>query len=164
MADPVTLLVGASAVIGAAGSLYTGAASASAANANAKAEEQNATYRAQDRITAIRSAEIAADDKRREHRRQYAALRAAYGSSGLELAGSPLDVLADTSMEMAVDQRRVEYEGQVQGRDLAIGVNASKNSASMYRSQSSSSMTAGYLNAGSSLLSGAGRAYEYQKG
>lgn len=163
MADPVTILAGA-AIVGAAGSLYSGFAGAQAANANARIEEQNAQYRAQDRITAIRSAEIAADDKRRENRRQYAALRASYGSSGLELAGSPLDVLTDTSMEMALDEQRIDYEGQVQGRDAAIGVNASKNSAAMYRSQASTSITSGFLNAGSSLMSGAGRVYEYKKG
>lgn len=126
MAIPMAI---ASAVVGFMGAIQQGNAAEASAKANAQALREQ---RKQD----IQTAQIAAEDKRRDQRRQLSSLRASYGSSGIELAGTPLDVLSDTSMEMALDSRRIEYEGEVRGREsetrariaLAEGKNAKKAS------------------------------------
>lgn len=148
----------AAAAVGGYGAYTSGQAAAASAKANAQLADANAKIAAQDRLNDIETARIASEDKRRENRRIFAANRAALGSSGLELAGSPLDVLTDTSMEMALDERRVEYEGQVRGREGAIKILGLGNEAALSRASASASKTAGMLGAGSSLLSGIGSA------
>ena len=138
------VLTGASTAMQMAGSIQQGNAQAAAANRTAEIARQ-------DRIRAINTADLAAQDQRREHQRTLGAIRASMGSSGLEMAGSPLDVLADSSQEMALDQRRTAYEGQVQGRDYANRINATV-------AEGKNSRTAGYLGAGTALLSGASKA------
>lgn len=139
MAAAPVIAIGA-ALIGTAVSVYgsiqqSNAMSAAAAE-NAAIADRNAKIADQDRILAARTAQIAAEDKRRENRRILAGIRAAYGSSGFELAGSPLDVLADTSIEMALDERRIEYEGQVRNREGALQMLYLQDEARQQRSAS----------------------------
>lgn len=159
MADPLSwaalALTAVSTGLGVVGSIQQGNAASAAADAEARNAERNRILADQDRQQAIRTAEIEAADKRREDLRHMASLRATYGASGLEIAGSPLDTLADTSSEMALDERRVSYEGQVRGREGAVRMIGFSEQASAARMRSSSSMTAGYLSAGSSLIGGA---------
>jgi hypothetical protein len=123
------VLAGAQGFLGFMGALSQGKAAKDAANFNAaNAREQARTDR--------ETARIASEDKMREHRRRVSAYRAAIGSSGIEMTGTPLDVLADSSEEMALDVRRISYEGDVKGREgvvrssilIAEGKNASKQS------------------------------------
>lgn len=96
-------------------------------NAIAGAERRNAAIQQQNKIIAddtrkinIRTAEIDAEDKRRENRRTLASIRAAYGASGIELTGSPLDVLRDTAAEIELDAGRIESEGRARNREGAL--------------------------------------------
>ncbi len=118
-------------MLGPIGTIMQGNAARAAGNREASIADRNRTLANQDRIRNIRASEIAAD-KRRENRRQLSSIRAAYGASGIEMAGSPLDVLMDTSTEMATDVRRVEQEGQVVNRSGALamlGLNEDANTA-----------------------------------
>lgn len=140
--------------VSAIGAVQQGNAGAAQADYNTQVTERNITLANQDTQQAQATANLAAQDKARENKRQLAALRASYGTTGLELSGSPLEVLGDTSTEMALDTRRTQYEGTVRGREGALkvlGLQDQQNLDSMTRSSS----TAGYMNAGASLL-GAG--------
>lgn len=141
MALPLAI---ASGVMGFVGAIQQGNAAEASAKANAQALREQ---RKQD----IQTAQIAAEDQNRENRRRLSAYRAAYGSSGIELAGSPLDVLSDTSMEMALDSRRIEYEGQVRGRE-------SESRARLAIMEGKAAKKASRISAFSSLLS-AGSGY-----
>lgn len=151
----MTLVSGAVSAIGA---IQAGNAANDAAQRDADIAERNKKIADQDRRQAIRTAEIAAEDRRRENRRQLASIRAAYGSSGFELAGSPLDVLADTSQEMALDERRTEYEGYVRSREGALQMLYLQESADESRAAGKNAKRAGYISAAGSLLSSGSRA------
>lgn len=155
-----------SGAISAMGAIQAGNAQAAAAERDAQISERNKVIADQDRIQAVRTAQIAAEDKRRENRRQYAAIRAAYGTSGFELAGSALDVLADTSEEMTLDERRIEYEGTVRNREGALQMLYLQEDADTSRVAGANYKRAGYTSAASGLLSSVGSAanMKYQYG
>lgn len=137
----------ASTAISVVGAISQGQASMDAYSAQATADYRNAALADQDRIQAVQTAQLAAEDSRREHRRQLAQLRAAYGSTGIEFAGSPLEVLQDTATEMALDERRIEYEGQMTGRSYALKALGLRESAGLASNAGVNAQGAGLLNA-----------------
>lgn len=134
-----------------------GAISAGGAMQQAQAQKNASRYEQQ---VALRDAKIARDeaaaeqeDKRSENRRQLSAIRAAYASNGLEMSGSPLDVLADTAIEQELDVARIGYRGEMK----ALG---KRDQAAQAQAAGSNAMKAGIVNilgtvvkTGSSLMS-----------
>lgn len=149
----------ASGAISAMGAIQQGKAAENAAKFDASVAERNAQLANQDRILAVRTSQQAQEDKRRDNTRQLASIRAAYGTSGFELAGSPLDVLSDTSIEMALDERRIGFEGQVKNREGALQMLYYKEDATKKRAEGANAKRAGYLSAGTSLLNAGTNAY-----
>ena len=127
-------------VMGVIGSITQG----KAANASA---QYNAAVAEQDRRRALETARIASEDKMRENTRRLSTLRANMGSSGFELAGSPLAVLADTSEEMALDVRRIEQEGDARAREKYIERQG-------YLAEGKNAQNAGYIGAIGTAFSG----------
>lgn len=129
------------AVVAAGSAVYTGVASKQAADANADAQEQNA-----------RAAEAKAkydEDRHRESvNKILSAQRALYGKSGLEMSGSPLLTMEDTAAQGEMDALAIRYGGDVAAARERSGANLSRMQGNNYQ-------TAGYFQAGSSLLSGA---------
>lgn len=123
------------AVLGAVGVYQGMQASAAAAEYNAKVAERDIVVADQNRKAAMEQSRVDADDKRRENRRVMAAIRASYGASGVELAGSPLDVLTDTATEQETDTRRIEYEGKIRGREGALQMLGFSESATLSRAE-----------------------------
>jgi hypothetical protein len=140
------------------GTIQQGNAARASANYQASLDERNATLAEQDRVQAIRTADLAASDKRRENRRQLSSMRAAFGSSGFELAGSPLEVLSDSAQEMALDERRISYEGEVSGRKKAMEVLGLRESAQASRAYGTNAKNASTIAALSEGAKGASRA------
>lgn len=162
MAAPVVIaLMVASAAASAYGAIQAGNAQKAAADRQAQIDRQNADLASQDRINAIKTAQLKQEDLNRSNRVQLAAIRNAYGNSGIDLAGSPLDVLADTSTSMALDSARVGYEGEVQGRSKAIQILGLQNDANTAEAAGRQAQTAGYITAGTDLLSGAAKAASF---
>lgn len=141
-------------VIGAIGNLQAGAAAEAAGEYNARIMERNAVVAEQTRQTALRTSEVAASDAERERRRTLGAMRASYGASGLEMSGSPLDVLQDTATEMALDEARIRHEGKVRSAEISSEILGFQESATMSRMEGKQARTASYFNAASSLLGG----------
>lgn len=144
-------------VLSAVGQISAARAQADAADYNARVAERDAFVADQNRKASIRQAEVDAEDKRRENRRVLASMRTSYGASGVDLAGSPLDVLYDTALEQETDTRRVEYEGRVRGREGALQMLGLEEDSTLSRMEARSSRTAGTIAAFGSLASGAGR-------
>lgn len=124
--------------------------------------ERNKIVAEQDRLQAIRTAQIEAEDKARENRRRLSSIRAAYGSSGLEMSGTPLEVLSDSAVEMALDERRIKYEGKVRGREGALRALGLQESAAMSNLSSENAKLTGrmavagtYAKAGASIATSA---------
>lgn len=158
MAAAAPFLLAASAVVSAVGAISSANAESAAAKHQAQIDERNRVLADQDRQLNVRTAQIAEEDKRRENARRLSSLRNEMGSSGLELAGSPLDLLADTSIEMSLDERRIGFEGLVKNREGAIEMQNYADSAAGNRAKAKNARTAGYYSAGAALLSGGARA------
>lgn len=142
--------------ISAIGAISAANAQARAAEYNARTAERDIVVADQNRKLAIEQARIDAEDKRRENRRVLASMRASYGASGLELAGSPLDVLEDTAVEQELDAQRIEFEGRARGREGALQMLGLQESATLSRMEGRSARTAGIMGAIGTGLSGAG--------
>jgi len=139
-------IVAAISVAGTAAGTYSaieqGNAAEDASKRNAKAQNTNARVAAE-------QAQYAADRQRSENRRRLGAQRAAGAKSGIDLSGGSFnDVLLDTSVQGEMDALASIYQGQA--------------TASAYQSSARNSLLegraakqAGYLRAGSTLLSGA---------
>jgi hypothetical protein len=143
-------------VVGAVGA-YTGA------QANAASSEYNARVADRDRIVADQNRKAILDqtridvqDKRRENKRVMASIRASYGASGVELAGSPLDVLTDTANEQETDTQRVDYEGRIRGREGALQMLGLSESSTLSRMEAKNYKRAGFWGAVGEGLGGAG--------
>ena len=95
----------------------------------AKIDDRNALVADRNRLLALQTAKADADDRRRKTRRTLATIRASYGHSGVSMAGSPLDVLADTATEEELDARRIEAEGGVRAYESALDVLGFRESA-----------------------------------
>lgn len=146
----------ASGVIGAVGAMQQAEAQARAAEYNAKIQERNALIADQNRKAAIETADVAASDQRRDSRRVMAQMRAAYGASGLELAGSPLDVLEDTALEQELGAQRIEFEGRLRAREGAISMLGMREDANLQRMEAGAARTAGGIAAIGSVVGGIG--------
>lgn len=168
MADPLTWSIALTVAAGAFSgfsAIQQGQAQSAAASRQAQIAQNNATLAEQDRMQAIRTAQIDAEDKSRENARQLASIRASMGTNGLEAAGSPLEVLNDVSTSLALDTRRINYEGLARGREGAIKVANYNEQAAGARASASAASTAGYVGAFGSLLSaGAQGTSLYAKG
>lgn len=129
-----------SGVVGAVGAKNQADAAAAASEYNAKVDERNRTI-------VLNQTSVEQDDKRRENRRNLASIRAAYGASGFEMAGSPLDLLEDTALEQELDVQRIGYDGQLK----AIGLTESANRS---RTEGANAKKAGKIGAATALIGG----------
>jgi len=101
--------------------------------------------------------QIEIEDRQREMRQQLGSIRAAYGSSGVQFAGSGMDLLRDTASEYAWDLRKIGYKSEVR----AVGL---ENQADIEEAEAKNAMPAAMIGAATSLLKGAGTAYGMQSG
>lgn len=130
----------ASGFIGAMGAIQAANAQAAAAEYQGKLQERNAAI-----IQQQTSAEM--EDQRRENRRRLSALRVAYGASGFEMAGSPLDVLEDTAIEGELDVSKIEYQGKLRALEQT-------DNAELSRMEAKSAKKAGAIGAVGALVGG----------
>lgn len=144
-------------VMAAGGSLFSamgqdraGKAEQQAANYSAKVEEINA---AADRD----KADVESDDYRRAQSRKLAASIAARGASGVAIgSGTPLQVSEDVVREIELGASRIGHEG-------AAKANARENQATLDRTRGKNARTAGRIQAGATLLSGASGALQSRR-
>jgi hypothetical protein len=147
-----------SGVVGAIGAIQQGNATAAAAERDAMIAQRNKELADQDRKLAIETSRIDAEDKARSNRRQLASLRATYGSSGLDMTGSMIDVLEDQSIEMALDERRIEYEGQARNRELSVRMDDYQMQSDMSYMEAKNARKASRISALGYLSSAGGQA------
>jgi len=136
MAGP---LLAAGGLLGAVGSIQKGNAANQASQFNAGVMENNANFASQQ----------GAENQRRIRRSnaQFQGTQtASIGASGLQLSGSALNVLSDSAIEgelMALDAK-VSSENQAKGL---------RSQSSLERQRGKSARTAGFITAGSQILS-----------
>ncbi len=141
MAFAIPALMIASAAIAAYGAIQQGQANKAAAKYNAAVNEQNAVLSRQEANDAAMQAD-------RERYMRLGSIRAAAGKSGVQAQGSVLDVIGDAASQSELQRQQIIYRGELKAR----GYN---NTATLDEFSGSQAQTAGYLKAGSALLSGA---------
>ena len=123
---------------------------------SAQQQRKTAEYRA--KLAEEAGEEVAAGTEfekaraEREGKRLKSRQRAAYAKAGVRMEGSPLEVLADTQAELDLEQMVIEHGGYVQKRGY-------QRTAMWERQIGRSQERAGYIEAGTSLLASAGKAY-----
>lgn len=135
------------------GTLREGAANASAADYNADVAEQNA------QLAEMQSAE---EERRARIRskKELGDIRANYGASGVQLEGSPLDVLESSAMNAELDALSIRHQGQIKSQLFRNEALLERYKARNLRTNTKFKSVAGLLGLGggiaSSLDSGGG--------
>ena len=148
-------------MIGAIIGIIAALVSAGSAVYSAQQQRKTSAYRA--KLAEEAGEEVAAGTEfekaraEREGKRLKSRQRAAYAKAGVKMEGSPLEVLADTQAELDLQQMVIEHGGYVQKRGY-------QRTAMWERQTGRSKETAGYIGAGTSLLSSAGKIYSGYQG
>jgi hypothetical protein len=144
------------AIVAAIAAVISAGVGAYSAISSGKAASDTAEYNAQVLAAEAKAAQekAAADEaqQREEAESLKARQKALFLNSGVDIqSGTPLSVLGDQTADMELDALTIRAGGD------AAAIKA-KNQATLYRMSASQSTSASYWNAGSSLLSGAGKA------
>jgi hypothetical protein len=134
-------------LVSAVGTVMQAQAASAAAEQNAKIADYNAQVAERNRATALAQADSESRDLARQHRRQLAQIRVAYGTSGLTMEGTPLDVIEDTALEQELDQEKTRYKGQLRAIGYQDEENNYKMKAELHRMEAKSAKTAGFIGA-----------------
>lgn len=159
----IALTIG-STLLGAAGAVQQGQATAAANNYNAKVQDMNAQL-------SERRAKDAIDRGTKEEQRkrqQVAGIKgqqqAAMAANGVDLTfGSPLDTLTDTAVMGELDALTIRTNANREAYDYKVDAVNKRSGATMSRMAASSASTGGYLDALGTVLGGAGKAYGQYK-
>jgi hypothetical protein len=153
--EPVTMMMAASAVIGAAGAIQQGNAQSSSFKSQANAADYNAKVAEQNQQMAREQGNAREEMHRANARRFLGSQRAAVVQSGVDASsGTAAAVQADSAVQQELDALMIRYESELQGRDFGSAAVLERNQAAMSRSNARSSRTSGYINAGASMLGG----------
>ena len=140
-----------SAIVAIVATVVSTAASTAAAvytsNQAASAREYEADVAATNAQQAQLAAEAEAGDRRRRARYLLGTQLAATGQSGLDVEGSPLLVMMDSAVQEDLEARRIRYRGYLQATGSA-------QASALARYEAGQTRTAGYMQAGTSLLKG----------
>lgn len=120
MCEPGTLMMAATVITGgiqAYGQIEQGNAAYEAAQYQAQVERNNAISERNKAIQERQKGEQEATQKRREVARIIGQQRANVGASGVEMTGSPLDVLEDTALQGALDVAMIRHNAEIRARD-----------------------------------------------
>ncbi|GAB2176722.1 hypothetical protein [Dongia sp. agr-C8] len=119
---------------------------------NAQAKSQAGYSRTNARL-AEQQAETQAQAIREKARRLAGQNRAAIGASGVDLAGSYLDALADSDINAELDAQTALWNGKVEAANYRAQAKASKKAGA-------SALVGGFFGAGTSAISGYANWYD----
>ena len=140
----IPYIMAAAAVVSAVGAIKSGQDQSAAMEYNARLEQEKAQAAQQQA-----SAQAAIVDQ--ANRRKLGQTAAAYGAAGVEMQGTPLEVMSDQATTGEMNRQLTLYAGTINS-NMAMGQSALDSAqASMVQSSS-------YLSGASSLLGGAGKA------
>lgn len=132
---------------------------AAAMQANAQAQQYNAAWARQQANSDARLAEV-------RNNRLLGSQIATIGASGVDLSGSPLDLLAETVRESKIEEENVRRTGEAQARGYEYQASSMKMQAQGVKQAGNTAFAGGLISAGSSLLTssvGAISNYNYSR-
>lgn len=133
--------------IGIVGGLVSAVGSIAQANAQAAAANYNAKVAERNRRAVLAQTDNEIVDQNIKNRRMLGTIRAAYGANGFEMGGSPMDVIADTTLEQSLDVAKIRYQGAMKAEGYS-------EQATLFRMEAKAAKTAGMFGAASGFLSG----------
>ena len=166
IATSTLLTIAAAAAVASAGiSAYSqyaqGQAQSRMAAYNARIASQNAELAMEQMGIAKTQKEIMEARHRRGTEKILSAQRAGWAKAGVEMAGTPLIVEAETITEADLDALAIRYAGTVEQGQIMAQVAAQRQEAALQKMAGRAARTAGYLGAGTSLLTGLSQAGYY---
>lgn len=146
-------------VAGVVGSMQQAAAQKNAANYQAQVAANNQQIATQNAAFAAASGEAQAANKAQETRAKVGAIKAAQASSGVDINSPTASAVVTSEGELgALDANTVRSNAARQAYGYQTQSNDFENSREADLAQANNADTAGYINAGTGLLSGAGNA------
>ena len=143
MADPITAFAGVSMV----GGMMSAVGAQAAGQSAAAAQEVNAEIAGRNARLARESAAYDAKIQDQQARMTIGSMQAAFGASGVELEGSPLDVLQFSATQASRDNQMIKYRGELK----ALGYEDTRRFSLM---GADSARTAGAFRSATELLTG----------
>jgi hypothetical protein len=155
------LIVGAaSTLVGVAGAKQQADAQASAQQYNARVQDMNVVLNERRARDALERGKLEEQQKRQEVAQIESRQRASMAANGLDVGyGSALDVLVDTATLGEIDAMTIRKNTANEAYDFRTAAANNRADASLARANAANTRTAGNLNAFSTLLTGAGKAY-----
>lgn len=164
MCDLITALTIGSTALSAMGSIQQGQAAAASANYNAKVADMNAQISERRARDALERGKVEEQKKRTQAQQVLGQQRAAMAANGVDIGfGSPLDTLVDTATLGEVDALTIRSNSAREAYDYKVQAANGRADANLSRMNAKSASTGGYLNAASTILTGAGNAYKSYK-
>lgn len=128
---------------------------------NALIARQNAELATEQMIISQKEKEIAEARHRRKTEKILGAQKAAWAKAGVELAGTPLIVEAETLTEAELDALAIRYAGTVEQSQILAQQAGFRQEEVLQRMGARQYRTAGFLGAGTTLLTGLGQVGYY---
>lgn len=140
-------------VLATIGTVITAISAIASASQKARAARYNAAISSLYAEQAKRQGEITKYRLERQRKAMLGRQKALYAKAGVELSGSPLEVLADTEAQYELDKQLAAYNTEVDRTRYLYG-------ARNYNDMAKSIMTQGFLNAGGTLLTSGVKGYK----
>jgi len=133
-------------ILGVIGTTLAVSRQIAAGQQQAQVFEFNAAISEERAKLARQAGEVRVERLRRERRRFTARQTASFAKAGVRLTGSPLQVIADTAAELELDILLENFNTNIQ-------IQSARTDADLDRIRARQARTAGFINAGTTLLS-----------
>lgn len=153
----------ATAAVGAYSAIQAGKGQEAQYKSAQQAADYNAEMQRQNAAVARQQAGAREEAQRRQARQVLGEQRAALSQAGIGLSGSAADVYGQSAANAELDALNIRYEGELDARGLLAQSQLTSYEGQVSGMNAKSAKRAGYVNAASSLLSGATSAYGYAK-
>lgn len=161
MCDLMMALTLSSTLLGAAGAVQQGQATAASSRYNAQVQEMNATLADRRAKDALERGAVEEQRKRQQVAGLQGQQKAAMAANGVDLTfGSPLDTIVDSAVMGEMDALTIRTNTAREAYDYKVGAVNQRAGATMSRAAADNAETSGYLGAAGTILGGAGRAYQ----
>ena len=153
----VPWIIGAGLGMQAIGSIQQGMAAAQEAKAQAAMAEYNAKVAKQQAEARRNAARFEQERQAKAGERVRSGLQAQFGASGgVPSEGVPLMIEAEQVAENELENLLIGYEGEIDAQRSEIQAKGYKMQSDIYSQRASTARTAGFIGAGTSILSGFG--------
>ncbi len=168
MCEPTTIIAAASLALGAAGAVQQSQAASAQATYQAAVSRNNAVLAEKAASDAEERGRLEEKQSRLRTSRTIGSQRASFAANGVVVdEGSALDVTADTAELGEVDALTIRDNAAREAFNFRAQGSQFQSDAGAFETSAANSQTAGFLNAGASLLDGgqtvAGKWYKYKK-